>query len=74
MNKVLSLLIQFDIWCMVTFLGGKQGETISAAAYNSEVTGKIGGRIGRPIIDLLFYPFQKQHCYNAWLWQRSLYD
>jgi hypothetical protein len=63
---MLSLLIRFDIWVMVTFLGGLPGETISAAAYNSERTGKIGGIIGRPIIDLIFLPFQKQHCQKSW--------
>ena len=70
---MLALLIRFDIWLMVTFLGGLPGETISAAAYNSERTGKWGGRIGRPIIDLIFWPFQKQHCQQAWRWQLNIY-
>ena len=59
---------------MFTFFGGLPGETISAAAWNSKITGKWGGRIFVPIIDLIFSPFQKGHCKWAWDSQQDLYD
>lgn len=73
---ILDRLIAFDVWLMSTFLRGLPEETISAAAYNSERTGKIGGIVGRPIIDLIFWALtrQKQHCHDAWLWQAGIYE
>ena len=71
---ILEALIAIDIWVMRTFLGGLPGETISAAAYNAERTGKWGGRIGRPLIDFLFWPLQRQHCRKAWTDQIEVYQ
>lgn len=70
---ILNWLIAIDIWVMVTFFGGLPGETLSAAAWNSKITGKWGGRIFVPVIDLIFWPLQKEHCRLAWEWQRHLY-
>lgn len=70
---ILEALIAFDIWVMRTFLGGLPGETISAAAYNSERTGKWGGRLGRPVIDLLFYIFEREHCRKSWTAEMAVY-
>ena len=70
---ILEVLVALDIWVMRTFLGGLPGETISAAAYNAERTGKWGGRIGRPLIDILFMPVQRAHCRKAWTDQIEVY-
>ena len=75
MNLILSALLAMDIFLFRVITLGKAlpGETASAAAYNAEKTGKIFGRIFRPLIDLLFRPFEKDHCRNAWHWQNHIY-
>ena len=72
-EKILNALIAFDIWVMRTFFGGLPGETLSAAAWNSKLTGKWGGRIFVPVINFIFWPVQRDHCRMAWLWQRDIY-
>lgn len=71
-HKVLRTLIHFDILVMRTFLGGKERETISAAAWNAKLTGKFFG-FSHHIIDLIFLPYEREHCKKAWNWQRELY-
>ena len=75
MNAVLDALLWLDVkvFALITFGRALPGETISSAAYNGEQTGKIFGRIFRPLIDLLFRPFEKNHCRSAWHWQNHLY-
>ena len=54
----------------LTFIGYSAGypdETISAALWRMEQSGKLAGRILRPLVDLLFRPIEKDHCYRAWL-------
>jgi len=58
---------------VLTLGRAKKSETISAAAYQGELTGKWFGKLARPVIDFLFSPFQKEHCRAAWLWQQDLY-
>lgn len=72
-DRILRRLIQFDIWLMRTFLGGKPHETISAAAWNAHLTGKFFG-FTYIFIDLLFRPWMTEHCRKAWVWQRRLYE
>lgn len=45
--------------------GGSPDETLSAAAWRTEQSGKLGGRIFRPLIDLLFLPIERDHCRTA---------
>ncbi len=75
MDSILSALLWLDIKLLAAVTLGKSlpGETISAAAYNGERTGKFIGRMARPVIDLLFRPFEKNHCRSAWHWQNHLY-
>ena len=47
--------------------GGSPDETLSAAAWRTEQEGRILGRIFRPLIDLLFCPIEREHCYRAYL-------
>lgn len=73
MALILKWLIAFDAWVMRSFFGGLPGETISAAAWNAHTTGKFFG-FSYLLIDLLFYPFQRNHCRQAWEWQRHIYE
>ena len=68
-QRILNLLIALDqlAWVIVTLGKGSPDETISAAAWRMEHQGKIAGRVFRPLVDLLFRPIEKDHCYQAWL-------
>ena len=39
---------------------------LSAAAWRTEQKGRWLGRIFRPLIDLLFRPFEEDHCRKAY--------
>lgn len=50
-----------------TLLNGSPDETLSARAYRTEQTGKIFGRIFRPLIDAIFWiGGQREHCKKAY--------
>lgn len=68
-QRILNLLIAVDQLLLVVFTLGKghPDETISAALWRMEREGKIAGRIFRPLVDLLFRPIERDHCYAAWL-------
>lgn len=63
-QRILNLLIALDqlAWVLLTLGKGHPDETISAAAWRMEQQGKLAGRILRPFIDLLFLPFERDHC------------
>lgn len=63
---ILNILIAFD-QLVNTIFGGYPDETISAAAYRGELQGRWAGKIMRPVIDTLFYPIERDHCFSAWL-------
>lgn len=68
-RRILNLLIAIDqlLWVVFTLGKGSPDETISAAAWRMEQEGKLAGRVLRPLVDLLFRPIEKDHCYLAWL-------
>ena len=68
-QRILNLLIAIDqlLWVLLTLGKGHPDETISAASYRMEQEGKLAGRILRPLIDALFRPLERDHCYRAWL-------
>jgi hypothetical protein len=68
-QRLLNLAIAIDqlAWVILTLGKGYPDETISAAAWRMEQQGKLAGRVLRPLIDLLFRPIEKDHCYKAWL-------
>ena len=68
-QRILNLLIALDqlAWVIITLGKGYPDETISAAAWRMEQHGKLAGRVFRPLVDLLFLPIEKDHCYKAWL-------
>ena len=68
-RRILHLLIALDqlAWVVLTLGKGHPDETISAALWRMEQEGKLAGRLFRPLVDLLFRPIEKDHCYKAWL-------
>ena len=62
---VLNLLIALD-QLVNTLIGGAPDETLSASAWIGERQGKLLPRIFRPMIDLLFLPFERDHCQRAY--------
>jgi len=63
-QRLLNLLIALDqlAWVVLTIGNGQPDETISAAAWRMEQQGKLAGRFLRPLIDLLFWPIERDHC------------
>ena len=68
-QRLLNVLIALDqlAYVLLTLGAGSPDETLSAAAWRTEQSGKLGGRIFRPLIDLLFCPIERDHCYRAYL-------
>lgn len=68
-RRILNLLVALDQFVHVVFTLGNAApdETISAAAWRLEQSGRWQGKILRPLIDFLFRPIEKDHCYKAWL-------
>lgn len=67
-QRILNLLIALDqlAYVILTLGAGHPDETLSAAAWRTEQTDKLGGRIFRPVIDLLFWPIEREHCRKAY--------
>ena len=51
--------------------GGSPDETLSAAAWRTEQKGRWLGRVFRPLIDLLFAMFEKDHCRKSFESERN---
>lgn len=68
-QRLLNVLIALDqlAWVVLTLGKGYPDETISAASWRMEQQGKWAGKVLRPLIDLLFLPLEKDHCYLSWL-------
>lgn len=67
-QRLLNLLIALDqlLYVLLTLGAGHPDETLSAAAWRTEQSGKLGGRIFRPLIDLMFLPLEREHCRRAY--------
>jgi hypothetical protein len=70
--RLLKWLIAADIWVMFHLFGGKEGETMSAAAWNAHITGRFWGW-AYLLIDLLAYPLERDHCRKSWLSVEGIY-
>ena len=72
-KRIFNLAVAIDqlAYVILTLGAGHPDETLSAAAWRTEQAGKIGGRIFRPVIDLLFLPLEREHCYRAYLTERN---
>lgn len=65
-----NLLVAID-QLLNTLRGGSPDETLSSAAYRTEVKGRILGCVFRPVIDFIFRPWEKHHCHGAYLSELS---
>lgn len=68
-QRLLNLAIAIDqvAYVLITLGAGSPDETLSAAAYRTERSGKLFGKVFRPTIDLLFRPLERNHCYSAFM-------
>jgi hypothetical protein len=66
-QRILNLLIAIDqlIYVIITLGRGCPDETMSSAAWRLEQSGKIQGKIFRPLIDWLFW-FDPDHCRTSY--------
>ena len=62
-RRILNWLIAFDqlVFATLTLGHSSPDETLSAAAWRWALSGKILGRVLRPLIDALFW-FDPDHC------------
>ena len=62
-QRLLNILVALDcfLFCVLCLGNTYRGDTASAAAYRLERSGRIQGRIFRPLIDLIFW-FDPDHC------------
>ena len=65
LRYLLNVLIAIDQLANA-LIGGAPDETLSASAWKGEQQGRTLPRLFRPLIDLLFYPFQRDHCRKAY--------
>jgi hypothetical protein len=77
-QAVIDLLIRIDqiVFQIITLGVAKRNETISAAAYNAYLTGAPWGYRGWAYraIDAVAELFgDRNHCRDAWEWQKDLY-
>ena len=66
-QRLLHIGIAVDqlLYVLLTLGAGSPDETLSAAAWRTERNGKWLGRVFRPLIDVLFLPFERHHCLRA---------
>ena len=76
LRRLLVILVAADclLLALITLGQCKRAETISASLWSLEQDGKWVGRILRPVVDLLFYPVDKDHCSNSWLNEKHRYE
>lgn len=65
-KRLLNIAIALDqlVWTLITLGKGSPDETMSAAAWRLEQEGELGGKIFRPLIDLIFF-WDPKHCESA---------
>lgn len=68
-RRILNLLVALNqfVFSLITFGGSRPDETMSAASWRLEQEGRWQGKVFRPLIDFLFSPLEKEHCYKAYL-------
>ena len=68
LTRLQNIAIALDqfLFVLVCLGGVYPDETASSAAWRLEQQGRWQGRLFRPAIDLLFYPFQRDHCRKAY--------
>lgn len=64
-NYLFRVLISIDQLINVVVCNGEPDETMSSAAWRMERDKRFWGFM-RPVIDWMFSPWEKQHCWNAY--------
>ena len=66
--RLLNLLVAIDqlIYVLLTLGHGSPDETLSAAAYRLWLRDRCVGRFFKPVIDMLFLPWERDHCRHAY--------
>lgn len=64
---VFNLLVSIDQLAN-TLLGGKPDETISSRAGKGALTGSVFWVTVAGVIDFIFLPFERDHCFNSIEW------
>jgi hypothetical protein len=59
---IFNILVAIDL-LLAAFVGCRRNETLSAAAYSTELSGKLTGRIFRPLIDWIMSFREADHCH-----------
>ena len=71
MKRIYNLLIAIDQFFAVLFFGSNPDQTISGyVGYKAHTTDKKRYKVYQWFINLLFRPFEKDHCFNAIEWDR----
>ena len=72
-RRALNLLVALDqfLFCVLTLGHASPDEPISAATWRWESSGRLRGRLLRPVIDFVFRPFESDHCYQSWLSEKN---
>lgn len=67
-KRIFNLAVAIDqlAYVLLTLGAGHPDETLSAAAWRTEQKGRILGRVFRPLIDVLFFPLELDHCRKAY--------
>ncbi|MGB4060772.1 MAG: hypothetical protein WBK26_11210 [Burkholderiaceae bacterium] len=68
-RRTLNVLIVLDqvLWVVATLGHGSPDETISAALWRMEQQSKRAGQWFRPVVDILFMPFERDHCRQSYI-------
>ena len=68
-QRLLNIAIAIDqlAYVLITLGAGCPDETLSAAAWRTEKSGKFFGAVFRPIIDFLWIPIERNHCHTAFM-------
>ena len=69
--KIPRHIVKADIAIMGA-LGGKEGETLSSAAWNAHLTNVWWGWTYL-IVDLFLYVFERDHCRLDWEYRKEIY-
>lgn len=70
-SYIFNILIALDL-LLAALVGCQRNETLSAAAYGTELDGKLAGRISRPMIDWLLSWREHDHCRVQYEFEKTL--
>lgn len=70
-SKLFKLLISIDQFFAVLLLNSHEDQTISGwVGYRALMTSERRYKLAEKVIDFLFLPFEKDHCFKSIEWDR----